>query len=71
MERKQKLVSGASDEIWEEVLQDVLVWEGKISEMENELHEASDMEEEEVRRKTKEEIKSGKEWWKKKWTGFR
>ena len=41
MERKQKLRSGASDEILRKVLQDVLVLDGKISEVEEKLLDAS------------------------------
>ena len=48
VERKQKLMNGASDEIHTKFLQDVLVVEDKISELDNELHEAS----EEMRRLT-------------------
>ena len=40
-ERKQKWMNGASSEIQRNVLQDVLVLADKISEVENELHEAS------------------------------
>ena len=42
MERKQTLRSGASDEILREVLHDVLVLDGKISEVEEKLIDASE-----------------------------
>ena len=42
MERKQTLRSGASDEILRKVLQDVLVLDGKISEVEEKLLDASE-----------------------------
>ena len=48
VERMQKLMSGAPEEIWKRVLQVVMVLENDISEVENELREAS----EEMRRLT-------------------
>ena len=42
MERKQKFISGALDEIWKKALQDVKVLKDKISEVESELREAED-----------------------------
>ena len=41
MERKHKLMNGVSDEIQRKFLKDVFVLEEKISEVENELHDAS------------------------------
>ena len=41
MGRKQKLMNGAADESQRKIFREVLVWEEKISEFENELHEAS------------------------------
>ena len=42
MEHKQKLMSGAPDEIWKKALQDVMVLEDKISDVESELREDQD-----------------------------
>ena len=42
MERKQKLMSGASDVIQRKFFEEVLVLEEKISEVDNVLHEASE-----------------------------
>ena len=52
VEREQKLMSGAREEIRKRVFQDVLVLEDKITEVENELHEAS----EEMRRKQRRRV---------------
>ena len=55
IERKQKLMTEASDEIQRKVLQDVLALEDKFSAVETELHEASA----EMRRLTVERKRAG------------